>query len=163
MRAFDWTGMWRPLLPPWEIAFRATVVYAFVHLLLRLLGRRGLGRFSTSDVVLLFLITVAMRETIVDGDHSLTSGMVALTTLVVIDGIIAHLAHRSPTAARIIEGPVRLLVRDGEIIPDELCRSGLSDDELFARLRAHGHESLAEVEKAYLERSGEVTFIFRRR
>jgi uncharacterized membrane protein YcaP (DUF421 family) len=162
MRSFDWTGLWQPVVPPWEIAFRATVVYAFVHLMLRLLGRRGLGRYSISDVVLLFLIAVAMRQTIVAEDRSLTSGMVALATLVTTDALLARLAHRSPTAARILEGPVRQIVRDGEIIADELRKSRLSLDDLHSRLRAHGHESLADVEKAFLERSGQVTFIFRR-
>lgn len=162
MRPFDWAGLWRPIVPPWEVALRAIIVYAFVHSMLRLLGRRELGRYTTSDVLLLFLISIAMRKTIVTEDDSLTTGMVALGTLVLVDAVLARITQHSRVASRIIEGPIRLLVRDGEIDEDELRRAHLSHDELYAQLRGHGRESLEDVEKAFFERSGEVTFIFRR-
>jgi uncharacterized membrane protein YcaP (DUF421 family) len=163
MRAFEWERMWRPVMSPWEVVVRATVVYAFVHILLRLLGRRELASYSTSDIVLLFLITTAIRQGIVGSDTSLTTGMVALATLVAIEALLAQIIYRSPRAARLLGGPVRTLVRDGALVEDQLRRAHISRDQLLARLRARGHESLDDVEAAYLERSGEVTFILRER
>lgn len=69
MRAFDWHEMWAPQWPPQETALRAALVYLGVQVLLRLAGRKELGRYASFNVAILVLVTTAMRQTlVVEGD-----------------------------------------------------------------------------------------------
>ncbi len=104
-----------------------------------------------------------VRQSIVDHDISLTSAMVALATIAVLDWFLSLLTSRSERAADVIEGRVRQLVRDGELQHHVLRRVRLSRSELLATVRERGGESLDDVKHAFLTRTGKVTVVLRRR
>src|SRR4051812_11327141 len=112
VRAFDWDGLWAPRLPPSETVVRAALVYLGVQILLRVAGRKELGRYAAFDVTILILVSTAMRQTLVGDDNSLTTAFVALGTMVVLDTVISRLAARRRAVARILEGEPIPLVRD---------------------------------------------------
>jgi len=157
----DWAGMWQPELAPLEVVVRAAAIYLFVQVLFRLVGRKELGRWGASDVVLLFLITTAARMSIVADDPSLTSAMIGLATIVGLAWAQSWLSSRSRRVADVLEGPVRQLVRDGELQRDVMRRTRISEDELLAHLREKGKDRLDDVRDAFLERSGKITFLLR--
>lgn len=159
MAHFDWHALWVPSWSPLEVVFRATIVYFFTVGAFRLAGRKELSRYATHDIVLLFLIATATRQTIVGTDTSLTTGLVGLSTIIGWDTLLSHLAYRSRRAAQIVDGKIRRLVRDGVIDDAELKRARLSRDELVSLLRRHGHQDLRRVRDAFLERSGRITFL----
>lgn len=163
MVAIDWGRLWQPEHHPLETVLRAAVAYVFVHVSFRAVGRKELGRHSTYEIVLLLFVSVAMRQTIVGNDASLTTGLIGMGTLLLVDALVAWIVRKSPRAARIIDGPVRELVRDGR--PDEAAmrRARVTREQLLATLREHGRERLDGVRRAYLERSGRISVIFRRR
>lgn len=163
MRDFDWRGMWWPQWPPWEVALRAAFIYLFILLLFRLVGRKELSRYSTFNMAVLFLITVATRQTFLGDDPSLTSAMVGLGTIFGLDYLLSYLVFRSRRLADLLEGPVRVLVKDGVPIDRQLMHCRITIQELKAEMRRYGHDSLDEVTAAYLERSGRITFTFRDR
>lgn len=161
MKPFDFVGLWVPELAPWEVMFRAAFVYVLVQVLFRAVGRKELGRWGTSDVALLFLVATAARKSIVADDASLTTAAIGLGTIVGLDWLLSLLTSRSARAADLLEGPIRQLVRDGELVRAELRRTRVSEDELLARVRERGRESLADVKDAFLERSGKITVVLR--
>jgi uncharacterized membrane protein YcaP (DUF421 family) len=157
----DWQQLWSPQIALLEVVLRASIIYLFIQLLLRVMGRKELGRYSTFDATLLFLITTAARTSIVADDTSVTSALVGLATIVGWNWLFSYLAFRSETFATIVEGPVRRLIVNGELQLGALHRARISHRELLANLRQHGHESLERVRDAYLERSGTITFVMR--
>jgi uncharacterized membrane protein YcaP (DUF421 family) len=162
MQPIDWQAMWSPDIHPLEVALRATLVYLFAQLVMRLIGRKELGRYSNFDVVLLFLVTVALRRSIVKEDDSLTTAFVALATLGVWDRLFSWLSSRSRKAAQVLEGSPIELVRDGKLLEDNLRKSLMSKEELLSRLRGNGTESLRRVRAAYMEPDGKVTFLMKK-
>jgi uncharacterized membrane protein YcaP (DUF421 family) len=161
VKPFDFASLWRPELSPWEVSLRAAIIYLFIQLLFRVAGRKELGRWGLPEVALLFLVTTASRMSVVADDPSLTSAMVALVTIVALDRLLSYLSFRSARLADLLEGPVRQLVRDGELQRDALRRTQISEDELLAKLREKGKTRLDQVKDAFFERSGTVTFVFR--
>ncbi|ACL66716.1 conserved hypothetical protein [Anaeromyxobacter dehalogenans 2CP-1] len=155
------SALWRPELPPWEVVFRAAFVYLFVQVLFRVVGRKEFARWGVSDIVLLFLVTTAVRKTLVADDASLTTAVVALTTLVALDWLFSLVTSRSRRAADLLEGRIRQLVRDGVLQRDVMRATRVSEDELLAHVRRLGKGSLADVKDAYLERSGSITVVLR--
>ncbi len=161
MGAIDLESMWKPELSPLEVVLRAAIIYAFLIVAFRVVGRKELGRWGASDVVLLFLISVAARQTIVGEDRSLTTAMVALGTLLGLDWALSALTARSSRLADLLEGKVRQLVRDGELQRDVMRRTRISEDELLEQVRRAGKETLADLKDAFLERSGKITVVLR--
>lgn len=159
--AIDLESMWKPELSPLEVVLRAAIIYAFLIVAFRVVGRKELGRWGASDVVLLFLISVAARQTIVGEDRSLTTAMVALGTLLGLDWALSALTARSSRLADLLEGEIRQLVRDGELQRDVMRRTRISEDELLEQVRRAGKETLADLKDAFLERSGKITIVLR--
>ena len=162
MRSFSWSALWTPTWPPWEVALRATLVYFAAQILFRLIGRKELSRYATHDILLLFLINSALRQSMVGTDTSLTAAFVALGTIVAWDALLSYVSFRSGRLAAMIEGRVRHLVTDGVVNETELARAHISRDELVSQLRQRGCDDVAVVKDAYLERSGQLSFILRK-
>ena len=160
MGGVDWAGMWQPQRSPVETVLRGLVVYVFVHAAFRIVGRRELRQHTAYAIVLLFLVGVALRQTIVGSDPSLTTGMIGFGTLLAADALARWLTWASPRAALFINGPVRELVRDGQVNERDMRREHVSREQLLAALRHHGRERLDEVHLATLEPSGHISFVF---
>lgn len=147
---------------PLEVVLRATLIYFFAQVVMRLIGRKELGRYSNFDVALLFLVTVALRRSMVRDDDSLTTAFVALATLGAWDRFFSWLSSRSRKAAQVLEGTPVELVRDGKLLERNMRKSLISKEELLSRLRSQGTESLRRVRAAYMEPDGKVTFLMKK-
>ncbi len=162
MRTFELERLWAPELNPLEVVLRAAIVYVAVWGVFRLAGRKAFQRWGPPEIVLLFLVSTALRKTLVADDESITTGLIAFVTLVGLDRIATSLTARWRHAADVVEGPVVRLVRAGELDRAAMARVRLGEHELLARVRARGRERLDEIRDAWFERSGEVTIVFKR-
>jgi uncharacterized membrane protein YcaP (DUF421 family) len=95
----------------------------------------------------------------VGSDTSLLGGVVAATTLLLLNTIVARLELRWPRLRRLVEGSPTLLVLHGEVIADHLRREGLDEETLMAALREHGVTDLDQVEIAVLEIDGSISVV----
>ena len=73
--------MWDLSVPWWELVLRATAVFAFLILLLRVTGKRQIGQLSPMDLVLLLVLSNAVQNAMNAGDNSLTGGLISATVL----------------------------------------------------------------------------------
>ncbi|HEV8282376.1 MAG TPA: YetF domain-containing protein, partial [Candidatus Limnocylindrales bacterium] len=98
------------------------------------------------------------------GDNlSLWGGMVAVTTLLILDFALRSLSLRSPRVRKAIQGEPRLLARDGRFLERALRDEGLSEAEVEAAIRAQGLERVDQVALAVLETNGMISVIPRER
>ena len=161
MRPFSWESIWQPVLPPWEVAFRAAVVYLVVALVFRLIPRTELARISPLDIIFLTLITVVLRKSVVGDDVSLTTAFIGLGTIVAINLALHALARISHTWSDRIQGRRLMLVKNGNVVPAGLSAAKVTEDELLSRLRGYGTQDMSRVDSAFMERDGKITFVFR--
>lgn len=143
-----------------EILFRTAIMYLSALLLVRFIGKRGLGQLSPFE----FLVVIAMGSAAGDPmfypDVPLLHGIVVLAGIVVLQKILIEFAARNNRAEHFIESIPALLIKDGLILDEELKKEGIARDELMMQLREHGIANVAEVKLAYLEPSGHLS-IFR--
>jgi uncharacterized membrane protein YcaP (DUF421 family) len=142
-----------------EIALRTAVVYLVLIVLLRLRGKAGVGQMSILDLVLVLVISNGVQNAMIGDNTTLYGGLVAATTLVVVDWIIQTTTSRSRKAQRLLEGEPALLVRDGHVLTKTMERQGVSNDDLRAALRAHGLERPADAHLVVLETSGAISVV----
>ncbi len=147
----------------YELIVRAVVVYLFLVVILRLTGKRQVGELAPFDLVLLLILSNAVQNAIHGGDNSLVAGLIAGTTLVLLNFGMGVATDRSVRLEKLVEGQPILLIHNGKVNTAGLARSHLTHRELNAALRAHGVVNVADVHVAMLEDNGEVSVAERKR
>jgi uncharacterized membrane protein YcaP (DUF421 family) len=140
------------------IAGRATIVYVFLLLVVRLLGKREIGSISAFDLIVALILGEMVDEAIF-GDVTLLQYGVATVTIAAWHFLNSLSTFKSKTLSELLGGKPTLLVRDGKILHDALAKERLHEDELRAELRLMGVDDIKEVKKATLETSGKISLI----
>jgi len=86
-----------------EIALRTAIIYLVLIVLLRLRGKAGVGQMSILDLVLVLVISNGVQNAMIGDNTTVYGGIVAATTLVVVDWIIQTATSRSRKAQRFLE------------------------------------------------------------
>ncbi len=142
-----------------EITLRTAVVYLVILIGLRLTGKREVGQMMPLDLALLILLANAVQNAMTGPDTSLIGGMVAATTLLIMNAVLTRVAWRHRKIRRFVEGTPTLLIRHGKILNENLTKEQLNVDDLHQALREHGIASVAEVSLAVLEIDGAISVL----
>src|SRR3954454_7187679 len=117
------------------VVLRTAVVYVFLVLGFRLLGKREAGQLSTLDLVVLLVISNAVQNAMVGENTSLIGGLVAAAVIIVLDLAVHAAADRWSWLRNALDGEPTLLVDHGRILFENLRSEGISDRELAVALR----------------------------
>lgn len=142
-----------------QMTLRALIVYLAALMMVRLGEKRILGKSTAFDVILgIILGSVVSRA--VNGGARFFETLGAGFVLVALHYLFAFVSFRSDRFGTMVKGSSRTLVRDGEVDWDEMRKSHISRNDLLGALRANGRVSdVSEVERAELERSGEISVL----
>ncbi len=151
--------MWNFGIDLLEIALRVAIVYAVVLAGIRLTGKREVGQMTPFDLVLLLLIANAVQNAMTGPDTSVTGGLVAALTLLLLNAGVTRLAWRYRKLRRVVEGNPTLLIYEGRMITDHLKREHISTEELEQALREHGVSTVSDVYLATLEIDGSISVL----
>jgi len=151
------------MFPPnhilFDIALRTAAIYFVVLAGMRLIGKGEIGQMTPFDLVLLLLIANAVQNAMTGPDVTLAGGIVAATTLLVINFLLTQLAWRSKNMRRLVEGTPTLLIHNGKLIQKNLNKEKITHEELEQSIREHGVAGLAEVAQATLEIDGAISVL----
>ncbi|HEY7134217.1 MAG TPA: YetF domain-containing protein [Acidimicrobiia bacterium] len=142
-----------------EIVARASVVFVFLIVLTRVLGKRELSEMSPFDVVLLVIMGDLVQQAITSDDRSLTSAFLAIGTIAVWILAMSYGTFRSARLRRLVDGRPTLVVRDGSVIDEALRIERIPMDELLEAARGKGIGDLSHVRVGILESDGSFSFI----
>jgi uncharacterized membrane protein YcaP (DUF421 family) len=143
-----------------DAVLRATVIYVFLLVLIRISGRRSLAQMTPFDLVLLLIVAEATQQGLLGNDFSVTNAFLVITTLVGLDVIITFLAHRSQWLDRWVNGLPLVLIEDGRVIDDRLQKARIDPEDILQRAReTQGLERMEQIKYAVLERGGGISII----
>jgi uncharacterized membrane protein YcaP (DUF421 family) len=142
-----------------EVALRTAIVYAFLVIGLRLGGKREVGQLAILDLIVLLVIADAVQNAMVGDNTTLWGGLVAASTLLILDKALKSLSGRSRSIKRVLEGEPRLLVRDGRLLERAMREEGVDLDDLEMAIREHGLAKIGEVGLGVLERDGTISIV----
>ena len=125
----------------------------------RLNGLRSFSKMANHD----FAVTVAMgsilASVVVSGTTGLGLGLSGLAALFVVQAFLARLrTHLRPAAAAMDNAPL-LLMRDGEILEDNLAHAKVTRSDLIAKLREANVLQMSEVRAVVFEQTGDVSVL----
>jgi uncharacterized membrane protein YcaP (DUF421 family) len=142
-----------------DIVIRAAVIFAFIWVLMRVIGRRELSSMEPFDLIMLIVIGDLVQQGVTQQDLSVTGALLAAATIGLLTVLLAWLNYCFPRLRPALEGRPVVLVEDGKAIEPNLGRERITLEELAAQARLKEINSISDVRWAVLETSGAISFI----
>jgi uncharacterized membrane protein YcaP (DUF421 family) len=142
-----------------ETVIRVVVVYLFILVGLRILGKREFGELSALDLVTLLLVPEIVSQALQRNDYSLTNAGVGVATLFALVFLTSALSHRFKRFERLVNGKPTILVARGKLLVDNCNRERISPEEIFSEMHKNGIDVLADVRWAILEVDGRISIV----
>jgi uncharacterized membrane protein YcaP (DUF421 family) len=142
-----------------DLVVRATVVFLFVYVLTRVVGRRELSSLEPFDLIMLVVIGDLVQQGVTQSDDSVTGSVIVLSTFALLTVGVSYLNFRSRRLRPILEGEPIILVADGKVIDRNMARERITVEDLTEQARLQQLATLADVRWAVLEASGNISFI----
>jgi uncharacterized membrane protein YcaP (DUF421 family) len=142
-----------------DLALRSIVVFFFIFLLTRVVGRRELSSLEPFDLILLIVLGDAVQQSLTQDDYSVTGAFIVISTIAVLQVGLSYLNFRVPRLRLLLDGEPIVIVQDGKVIEGNARRERLTLEDIAEAARLQQIAKLEDVQWAVLETSGELTFI----
>lgn len=139
-------------------AGRSLVIYAFLLVVVRGLGKRTVGNFSAFDLIVALILGEIVDEPIF-GDVPMAQALLAIVVVAALHFGNEFLSSRSAAFDRLTGGGSTVLVRNGTLDRRALALERINEEELMSLLRMQSIDDLADVREARLEPSGQVSVL----
>jgi uncharacterized membrane protein YcaP (DUF421 family) len=144
-----------------DLVLRTIVIFLFILLLTRVMGRRELGQLEPFDLIILVVIGDLVQQGVTQDDYSVMGAILVVTTLGLMTVLTSYLNFRLPRLRPVLDGEPIVLVEDGRPIERNMRRERITPEELRAAARLQQISSIDDVRFAVLETNGEISFITR--
>lgn len=155
----DWQELFSFSLAPAELIVRGTAMFWFLYVLFRCVVRRDAGGVGMADILVLVIVADAAQNAMAGEYRSIVDGMVLVGTIIFWNYLLDWLCYRFPALEQVLQPRPLLLVKDGQMLFDNMRRQLLTREELLAKIREEGLEDLAAVKRAYMESDGKISVV----
>ena len=142
-----------------DIVGRGVIVFVFLFVLMRVIGRRELASLEPFDLILLVILGDAVQQGLTQDDYSLTGAFLAVGTIAILQLGTSFVNFHFPRLRPILDGEPIVVVQDGKPIDRNLKRERVTVEDLLSAARRQNIAKLDDVAWAVMETSGEITFI----
>jgi uncharacterized membrane protein YcaP (DUF421 family) len=155
----DWHQLFVPKLSLLEIVLRGVIIYVGLCLLLRVVLKRQVGKVSLGDLLVVTLVAGICRNPLVADAYSVADGLGVVAVVLLSSYAADWLSYYSPFIHRLMHPPRVELIRDGDVMHNNLRRELMTEEQLRCQLRHKGIMDPADVAEAWIESSGEISVI----
>src|SRR4030081_2603821 len=109
-----------------DLVIRATVIFFFIFLVMRVAGRRELSTLEPFDLILLVVLGDLVQQGITQSDQSVTGTLTVISTVALLSVAVSWVSFRFRRLRPVTEGEPVVLVRDGRPIERNLRRERIT-------------------------------------
>lgn len=143
----------------YQMCARGIIVYICTIFFIRISNKRIFGKHSAFDIVMGIILGSVLSRAIT-GNAPFFETLLTGLVLVLLHRIFAVIAYHQDSFGRLIKGNEILLMEDGDILWDNMKKKSISRNDLQEAVRAKsGTVDMDKVERAYLERNGDISII----
>lgn len=138
---------------------RTFIMYTFVVMTLRVIGKKQLSDFEPSELVVTIMMSEVAAMPVQDNFQPLFSSIIVILLLLVFEVAVSFTAFKSPKARKVIYGYPSVFFERGKINTKEMEKQRFSVTDLMESIRNNGYASLSEVEYVIMETNGNISVI----
>ncbi len=138
---------------------RTAVLYFFVTLAIRLMGKRQIGDMQPNELVITLLISEIAAIPLQDSNQPILNGILAVLLLVFLEIVISVLVMKFSGLRSVFNGNSIIIIKNGIIDQKAMKKVRITVIELVELLRLQGHFDTSEIAWAILEVNGNLSVI----
>ena len=142
-----------------KIILRTLIIYIFLLIVMRLMGKRQLGELELSELVTTFLFSEIATTPITNPDSSIWHAVLPIIIIASLEILLSFSVLKIPILKKILTGRPSVIIQHGKIDKDEMKKARLTIDELISQIRQGGIFNISEVDYAILEENGKLTVV----
>ncbi|MDU1890357.1 MAG: DUF421 domain-containing protein [Dysgonomonas sp.] len=137
----------------------SAIIYIFIIVGLRLLGKKELGQLSVADLVFIMLISEVVGDVMRASNDSLLSGLIGAGTIMILNKFIKWWAYKSKKFNLFIEGNPAVLIRHGVLNKKEMEKNKITISDIEQAGRENGIGDISSIVLAILEVDGKISIL----
>ncbi|WP_101951146.1 DUF421 domain-containing protein [Mycobacterium sp. 3519A] len=137
---------------------KTAALFLTAALLFRFFARRALSGLSPFDWIAAVAAGAIVGRSATASDISWLAATAALIGLLIVHRALTRLRFIADLH-RLVDPPPRIIVRDGQMLPEAIKKCGLITADLESALRQHGYQNAGGVQLAVFEASGAISVI----
>ncbi|MDD6224300.1 MAG: DUF421 domain-containing protein [bacterium] len=139
------------------VLIRTVLFYVLITVLYRFMGKREIGQLGIVDLIVSILIAELAAVSIENRDESIFLSIVPILALVFIQVGMAYYSLKNAKVRDAFDGTPSVMINRGVINFKEMVRQRYNIDDLLTQLREQHVRSIADVDYAILENSGNLS------
>lgn len=140
---------------------RATVLYAVVIFLIRVMGKRQIGELQPAEFVVTMLVSEIASIPMQDNTIPILNSISALFVLVAYEVITSAVSLKSYKFRAFMQGHPIIVIRDGVIDIKALKKMRMSVNDLIGALRQKDVFEISQVSYAIFETNGQISVLLK--
>lgn len=140
---------------------RTIVLYIFVTLGIRLMGKRQIGEMQPNELVVTLLISEIAAIPLQDTSQPILNGVVAIFMLVILEIIISVITMKSLFVRKIMNGKSAVIIKNGVIDQNMMRQVRMTVLDLVELLRGQDVFDISTVAYAVLEVNGNLSVLLK--
>ncbi len=140
-----------------HILIKTALVYFFILIVLKIMGKREIGQLSLFDFVILLMIADVAVMGIDNEEIPFYFFLLAITILAVIQKTLSFVLLKIPGLRDFFDGKESVIIIDGKVNIKEMRKQNYNFNDLVVQLRLKNIRSLSEVRYLILETNGEIS------
>lgn len=141
---------------------KTVICYVFLMTILKWMGKREIGKVSTFDLVVFFVVSELFSLSLNDPKSSIFHSLIPIIIIVLFQLITAIISLKNRKFRKFMEGTPSFLIINGEIDYEAMKKNRYNSDDLLLQLRMEGAITPEEVEFAILESNGKLNVILKK-
>lgn len=141
------------------IFLRTVVIYIFLTVTMRFMGKRQLGELDVGEFVITILLSEIASLPITNPEKTLLDAVIPIATLAALEILTSSLILKFPKFKKLISSKPSVIIAHGRLDKKEMRRVRISVEDLVSQIRQNGIFEIDEVDYAILEENGKMSII----
>lgn len=139
-----------------NILIKTVILYFFMIIVLRIMGKREIGELSLFDVVVIFLISEILSISITNTNSSILMSIIPIIVIVILEKIIAKICFNNIKFRNLIYGKSEIIIIDGKFDLELMKKEKYNLNDVINQLHDQNIATPDEVKFAVLESNGKI-------
>jgi uncharacterized membrane protein YcaP (DUF421 family) len=140
-----------------SILLRTVFIYVFLLVIMRVMGKREIGKLSIFDLVVSFMIADISSMAIENKEEPLITWISPIILLASLQILLSFILIKSERIRNWVDGSPVPLIENGKIVDKNMAKLRYNLDDLFTQLREKNIPDVSDVEFAVLETTGKLS------
>lgn len=140
---------------------RVTIIYIFVTIAVRIMGKRNIGELQPTELVITLLLSEIASIPIEDNSIPLINSLIPVMLLISFEILNSVICMKSAKFRSLSDGNALIIIKDGKLDQKQLKKLRYTVDDLLSGLRQKDVFDIKEVKYAIIETNGTLSVLLK--